>query len=430
MNLLRNIKINFHRYLGEPKPKDNPKLNASADILHIGNRAYCKEVSQNGSKRIKKIFSTTNDGRAAFAAEKLANIRFKTYPWMSPWMKHGLNWYVRGLYPASLRLDEIAPSLSHDDRVNVGAKIIAVILDLHTAEFAHRDLNVGNIFIIDGEVKVVDFESIVAYPKRPLEIKDSYDITGRGLESPWLTHNMGLFADHPKAISRTLGIDFTSTFKELGRILAEEAREASLTFQKATGGKRHECRAKRIYSTFDLPGFVISKEIAQRNCDMRFKRFGIAPSTLLNKRVLDLGSNIGGMLLNAKKMGAGESIGVEFDISKVRIAQRIAAYAGVKDVAFSQGDIDKLTTSKLKGQFDVVFCLAINSHVGKPKRLFWLLGKLTKETVYFEGNSNTDLDEVEKKFRQHGFRTVERLGNCDDDALPENNCRPLLIARK
>ena len=63
-------------------------------------------------------------------------------------------------------------------------------------------------------------------------------------------------------------------------------------------------------------------------------------------------------------------------------------------------------------------------------RLYKFLGLVTKKTLYFEGNANTDIEAVQAGLRKHGFAHIELLGMCDDDPLPKNNCRSVLRASK
>ena len=175
---------------------------------------------------------------------------------------------------------------------------------------------------------------------------------------------------------------------------------------------------------------TVARDEAQRDCRQRFDRFGITTDMLKGKRVLDLGSNIGGMLLEARKHGPSEGLGIEYDAQKVLVSNRTALFADITDIRFEQGDIDKLTVKSVQGPYDVVFCLAVVGHLKNPQRMYRLLGDVTRGAVYFEGNSNTKVQDVEASLRAVGFTRVENLGMCDDDSLAENNCRPIVRAFK
>src|SRR5262249_24872242 len=123
-------------------------------------------------------------------------------------------------------------------------------------------------------------------------------------------------------------------------------------------------------------------------------------------------------------------VGVEYDADKVRAAQRVAALNGLENVTFLQGDIDTLTIDDIGDSFDVVFCLAIEAHVSDRQRLFKLLGEVTRDVLYFEGDNITDIALVEENLRRHRFVHFEARGMSDDDSEPTNHNRPLLVARK
>ena len=77
-----------------------------------------------------------------------------------------------------------------------------------------------------------------------------------------------------------------------------------------------------------------------------------------------------------------------------------------------------------------MFCLAVEAHVKNVARLYDFLGGVTKGVLYFEGNSNTDVMQVQARLSAQSFSQIEYLGMSDDDYLARNNCRPLFIARK
>ena len=73
--------------------------------------------------------------------------------------------------------------------------------------FAHRDFHARNLFYVDGQLKLIDFETMTSFRlnHRPPFIQ-SYDITGTGLDSPFLTGNMGYSSRIPYSVSSVLGI--------------------------------------------------------------------------------------------------------------------------------------------------------------------------------------------------------------------------------
>lgn len=427
--LLNRAKQQFHHWIGEPSPKGNPRLREDRAVVHIGRRAHCRAVKIGGKPHLKKVFTTETAGRLGFASERLAARTLAHLPWFTPWVRRGLYSFTGPLYPAESRLDRVAPELTPEQRLDLAGQALSIILDLLVLGLAHRDFHARNLFVVDGQLRLIDYETLARYVDghRP-GLDESYDVTGRGMESPWLTGNMGYSTAAPISLSTVLGIDFEAAKAQLAIMLKRELLEASLTFNKAHG--RHVCRQGRIYNTVDLPGFVVGPNEAQRDCSRRFARFGIHADVVRGTRVLDLGSNIGGMLFEAQRYLPFECLGLEFDPPKVRVSQRVAAFAGLRNVQFVHGDVERASVRSLRGPYDVVLCLAVVEHLRKPRRLYELLGRITRNVLYFEGNSKTKASDAEACLRSAGFSRVEHLGMCDDDSLAENNRRPMFRAFK
>ena len=111
------------------------------------------------------------------------------------------------MYAAEARLDRVAFSLKRPERRRIAGQAIAIIYEIYRRGFAHRDFHSRNLFYVDGRLKLIDFETITAFPyeKRPAFIK-SYDITGSGLESPYMTGHMCYGSRIPYSVSNVLGI--------------------------------------------------------------------------------------------------------------------------------------------------------------------------------------------------------------------------------
>jgi hypothetical protein len=429
VSLLGWAKTQFHNVVGEPLPEANPRLRGDPTVVHIGRRAHCRTVARHGDPHLKKVFTTATGGREGFASERLAQQRLRQLRWYTPWIRGGWHSFERPFLPEDCRLDRIAPRLSAAERLEYAGQALSMILDMLALGLAHRDFHAKNLFAVDGQLKLIDFETLTTYPEdRTPGLSQCYDVIGHGLHSPWHTGNMCFGKDIDFSVANVLGVDFEQAKEPLRAILKHELREASLTFVRHKG--RHVCKQGRIYNTISLPGLEIGPEEAQRNCARRFEQFGLSESSLAGKRVLDLGSNIGGMLFQAQRYEPRECLGVEFDPPKVHVSRRVAAFCDIANVRFREGDIDTCTSYGLQGPYDTVLCLAVEGHVKDRPRLYRLLGEVTREVLYFEGNSSTDAAAAERQLRAAGFSRVEQLGSCDDDSLPDNNCRPVLRAFK
>ncbi len=211
------------------------------------------------------------------------------------------------------------------------------------------------------------------------------------------------------------------------RALKDELRAASASFRKRD--KRHFLATPDvIYCAFSTPAFSVGREEAQRDASRRLFRFGLGETEVRGKRVLDLGCNNGAMLFQLSNFAPASGLGVEFDGEKVDLARRIADFAGLAGLGFRQADVDHLEAQELGPPFEVVLCLALEAHVQNPKRLYVLLGELTRGSLYFEANASTKPKEVESRLREAGFSDIRNLGVCDDDIVPRNNRRPIFTA--
>ena len=400
------------------------------DVINVGRRAVCRRVSVSGKECLKKTFDEDEVGMACFEREMLAQRLFAGRAWLSPMLSSGPNWFVSPLYSDEARLDRAVAGMDEATRRAVARQVGWALFDIFAAGFAHRDFHARNLFWVDGQLRVTDFEMMGQYPEgqRPA-FPVSYDIVGRGLDSPSLTGNMCYGTPRRDVgLAHLLGVSTEELLDGMAAELKEAVAEVSRTFKAR--GSRHTCEAGRVYGSFRLRYITVSDEEVQRNSTKRFAKFGISGQTLRGKRVLDLGSHFGAICFTCQPFEPGACVGVEYDRDKVVVAQRIAAYNGLNHIVFVQGDIDRLTTEELDGPFDVVFCLAIEAHVRKKRRLYHLLGGVTRDVLYFEGNAGTDVEMVKSRLLENGFRNVEYLGFCDDDCRPANNRRPMFVARK
>ena len=212
--------------------------------------------------------------------------------------------------------------------------------------------------------------------------------------------------------------------KELmGRII-----NTSRSFKKKL--TRHILKTPDVaYCSFETKNFVVGESISQRSSRKRIERFGINIDNIKGKTVLDLGCNCGAMLFQLSNYGIKAGLGIEYDADKVDIANEIARLSEISNLEFSQGDLDTMQPDKI-GKFEVVLALAIEAHVNDREKLFDFISKVTKEVLYFEGNSRCDVEEVSKILKNIGFKHINYIGFCNDDIREKNNNRPMIAAFK
>lgn len=215
---------------------------------------------------------------------------------------------------------------------------------------------------------------------------------------------------------------------EMAADIQERLLRASGSFRKKAG--RHELRTRDVmYCAFSTPNFTIPPEVSQRDAARRVAHFRLDREVVEGRSVLDLGSNAGAMLFQVSNFAPASGLGIEYDVDKVDLANEIATFAEIPNLRFEQGDIDQLDAAKV-GVHDIVFALAIESHVQDPARLYELLGEVTGDLLCFEGNHRCDMDDARARLEAAGFTDMVDLGFCDDDRDPRNNARPQLLARK
>jgi hypothetical protein len=152
----------------------------------------------------------------------LARIEFDRLDWMTPCIDVGRtwclqNWILCPMYPPETRLDRVAFSLTRTERRHIAAQAVAILYEIYRRGFAHRDFHARNLFYVNGRLKLIDFETLIAFPQnaRPRFI-ESYDITGKGLESPYMTGYMCYASRIPYSVSNVLGIGINEAIDSYG----------------------------------------------------------------------------------------------------------------------------------------------------------------------------------------------------------------------
>jgi len=412
------------------------------DIIQKGRRATTYKIQIKGEPHVLKVFSDTVDGRQSLQAEIKAMHEFAGRVWAPFWVNSGENWILQRFYPAKNRLDVVAARLSNVEKKKIAGKVLDIIYDLYQSGYAHRDIHGKNIFFHEGELILIDFETLCDQ-SHDVPFLASYDITGQGLSSPYKTGNMCFLQDNTTyCLKFVLNTNLKSALqysqhkssfspknkKNAAATLRNRLKIASSTFR--TGNNRHKIRSQgAIYCSFKTANLVVSRAESQRDSSIRIGQFGLTENDLMGKTVIDLGSNNGAMLFELSNYNIASGTGFEYDQDKVALARDIAEFSNLSQLQFEQADIDKLQAETI-GVADIVLCLAIEKHLKQPEALYPLLGKITKHKLLFEGNANCDPEEVVKRLRLAGFSRVDYLGYCTDDILSANNVRPVFVAVK
>lgn len=185
--------------------------------LHMGRRATSYLVYREGKPCVLKVFADSDMAVSGYENEKLASELFAGKAWAPDWVDVGPNWVLQRLFDQRSRLDRLVPSMSTEERQTVAGKIIQMIADIHASGYAHRDVHAQNIFMENGQPKLIDFETIHPQDKK-IPLARSYDIAGEGLPSPFGTGKMCYTkAKGNRALSVALDVPYEKAAKLAGK---------------------------------------------------------------------------------------------------------------------------------------------------------------------------------------------------------------------
>ncbi len=411
----------------------------SYDVSNVGDsintsRGDISIVLHNGEKAIRKTFFDNKEGKESYNATIVAIEKFKNYKWFPSICNVEKDAIVRECYPQARRLDLCINELSSSEKDLVFGKILSALLDIYSAGYAHRDIHAKNIYVLNNNnVKLIDFETVCEQSKS-VDFWNSYDITGEGLDSPYGTNNMAVFSkiEMESVLRKLFDVDLKTAkdllSEELNRELYDECSSFRSKHVGNSSSQRVKLRKANIYSTFNLKNTTITN--GQRNTSKRYQQLGINKKTLQNKSVIDIGSNIGGMLLNLWEFDIEKGVGIEFDENKVRLANKLGLINGIDHIKFFQGDAENQDQLQSFGKFDIVFSFAVIEHLTYKNKYLESLSLLCKEKLFFEGNAGTDVSVIIDTLKKFGFKTVTHIGASNDELNKNNNVRPLFVAVK
>jgi len=417
----------FYNYLDKLFKKMGDKKNSRRSILEVIEYPDCGIA-------LKKTFLNTKDAFIAFNKEKKASEILKNNKWFPHVYEIGENFIVYEFIDNDLRLDRSISNYNSIEKGEILSQIIKVLLDLFLKNVSHRDFHARNLFYSkETGIKLIDFESMEEEILEDVNFFKSYDIIGIGLDSPFYTNNMCVFSDSKISISKIFEIKNIEDFEiKVKNFLCDSLYDISSSFytRRYSYKERHTLRNRYIYNTFDLPYLKITRKIGQRDIKKRLKRFGIDKSKINKKRILDIGSNIGGILLELSKMNPLEGLGLEYDNDKVEISNLIAKIHNIKNIKFKKMDVESVFFYQdFTEKYDIVFCLAVIEHLKDKKRFMSKLREICLDTLYLEGNGNSNIKETYKLLTNSGFSQVKYIGISNDEKNAYNNNRPLYICK-
>ncbi len=186
-------------------------------VLHRGRRAYSYVMFRDKKPCLLKIFSEGKEGRKSYSQEMYAMQTLGKEPWTPEWIDHGPNWMMMEYYHRKYRLDHVAEELGDEDRRKLAGKVLDLLFDIQSKGYAHRDAHAHNVFLYNGQLKIIDFETMS--PQDPsIPFLKSYDVIGKGSKSPNATGRMCYTRNTAKkSFERVLGVNLTDAVQYMSR---------------------------------------------------------------------------------------------------------------------------------------------------------------------------------------------------------------------
>jgi len=334
-------------------------------------------------------------------------------PGIPPLIEHGKDFIVLPYIPKNFGNIK---NLSADKRRKMGFKIVDIIFEMFCRGVAHSDLYISNILLSEDEQQPCLIDPMINFYGSHTKFCDCFDLCGMGLE-PKLTTEKKIQCCFDNFAGPELGI----THEEAVGYIADKLYSAMIN---CSGTETYNDLAPKgiTYSSINFPGLF--KCDGWRDTDKRFAELGI--TSLKEKTVLDLGSCLGAFLFKSAQMGALLAVGLEKNADRIRIANRLAAFLGLRNRVKSLGaEASTLTrewimTNAKQDSFDVSFCMALEGRVSPDAGILPLLAQVTRETMYYETNHVHDnpparyMDMIKKA----GFKVVQHVGT-EDEGFPK-----------
>ncbi len=146
-------------------------------------------------------------------------------------------------------------------------------------------------------------------------------------------------------------------------------------------------RREQNYQTYYMDG---KYEGGSRNTLYRYETMGLNNLNFNGKSVLDLGCNLGAMLFEAKRRGAGKALGIDHEGDYVECARQLALYNKVP-INFIRLDLNDAKVVECIEQYfcnepiDVVFALSLYKHINR--NMFVILKHLKWRVCYVESHN-------------------------------------------
>jgi hypothetical protein len=172
------------------------------------------------------------------------------------------------------------------------------------------------------------------------------------------------------------------------------------------------------YHSFNIDEISIK---GQRNPKQRIKEF-LNHVNFDNKIVVDIGCNVGGMLLHLENIKQG--IGFDFDNNVIDAATNIASILGKSNLTFKNFDFDKSSILNFEKELsvtpDIVFLLSIAHWIKNWKEVYNYFISVNADII-FETNESASEKEQLEFFKSHGLTPLLIISGSPDECI-KNKC--------
>ena len=175
-------------------------------------------IPRNAWERLKVRYESEEDYKYNNRSYRLGNKYIRDFHSRALWEKiKGLYKTIKHIpflqecdfsYPKRLVSPFYSTGLSDEEfsqssKEKIKKQIITLIRMLNQAGIAHRDIHIGNLFYQNEQIYLVDLEFL---EEEHQHLKECYDLTGQGLESPLKSGHMHVFRDNPRSIKNFIDI--------------------------------------------------------------------------------------------------------------------------------------------------------------------------------------------------------------------------------
>lgn len=303
-------------------------------------------------------------------------------------------------------------------------------------ELIHYDSNTRNILISNERVVHIDFEmghleekidrsAAREVKKLTLEAVEQIGVAHQEAVIDLLVSAYGIRHVLRRAADEELERSFMAWHRRRDRRrkkgfskldLAESLKERGLT-AKNKGAKAEDALGAAVSSSWDGKFYQSFDDQDPRGRDMQHRYLVMQfPEDLRNKRILDIGCNLGRVCMDAMDRGANSAIGVDY---REDVIEAVNDYCqSVNNGArFYAVDVNAGAKALQKyvgtEPFDIVCALSIWSHVDQEK-LWEIIDSFCGDTCLFEDNAPSRVGSVEKLEgilrKALPFKKVEFLG--------------------